>query len=381
MQASVTDANLAGKLRRTEDYLVSDPNNAELLAIAIDLSMATDDLAGATRHAEHAHAAHPENGALRYRHAQVLAASGKWDEAAGAFAAMLEMNPHVNLATCLAGCDMHLGRYGAVLETLAPYREDATLPIEAATLMVRALHHLGQYSAAADLIEATQARLTVDAPFCGAASLLYLDFGKTVLAEAMAARALEDGSPPLDALVTLGSIALERLETAPARVRFNQVLTSNPRDGRSWSGLGVASMLERDMHGGKGHFEQAVNFMPEHIGSWHGLGWCRLLSEDLSGAEQAFAAALALDRNFGESHGAVAVVAAYRGQHLAAEQSIRTALRLDPDCLTAHYAQTVLRGQANDPARFKDIALRLISTRMTAGGERLSDVVARMTQS
>lgn len=381
MQASVTEADLAGKLRRTEDYLVSDPNNAELLAMAIDLSLAADDLARAARHAEQARTTHPDNIPLQYRHAQVLAAVGKWDEAAASFAGMLKVNAHVSLASSLAGCHMHLGQFGAVLETLSPYADDARLPIEGATLMVRALHHLGQYSAAVDLVEATQARTAVDAAFCGAASLLYLDLGKTVLAEEMAERALEDGSPPLEALVTLGSTALGRLDTTSACLRFTEVLARNPSEARSWSGLGMASMLERDMHGGMGHFEQAVRLMPGHIGSWHGLGWCRLLSGDIDGAEHAFAAALALDRNFGESHGALAVVAAHRGQHAAAEQSIRTALRLNPKGLSAQYAQTILRGQANDTERFKAIALRLISTHKTAGGEPLSDVVARMTQS
>ena len=157
------------------------------------------------------------------------------------------------------------------------------------------------------------------------------------------------------------------------------MLAKKPDEGRSWSGLGMASLLQRDLAGAAVQLEQAVKFMPKHIGTWHALGWCRLFAGDQNGAAQAFETALGLDRNFGESHGGMAVVAAIRGERAAAEGSIDRAMRLDPQGLSARYAQMVLSGQTSDPERFRAIAHRLMSSHKTLSGEDLSTVVKRVT--
>ena len=103
--------------------------------------------------------------------------------------------------------------------------------------------------------------------------------------------------------------------------------------------------------------------MPEHIGTWHGLGWAALFMADLAAAQAAFEQALALDRNFGESYGGMAVVHARRGDRPAAEAAIEIALRLDRHCMSAHYARAVLEGRADDAAELRQLAARLLSAR------------------
>ena len=49
-----------------------------------------------------------------------------------------------------------------------------------------------------------------------------------------------------------------------------------------------------------------------------------------------------LDRNFADSHGGLALIAALRGQTESAEQSVKRALRLNPQCVTAIYAKSLL---------------------------------------
>jgi tetratricopeptide (TPR) repeat protein len=378
MQADhTTQQDLVSQLQRTEGYLAIDPDNTDLLAAAIDLSLATADIARAQRHAAAACARYPGDPYFDYRRGHVLVALQQWSEAAALFATLLADHRDVNLAYSLANCQLQLGRFQVAATTLAPYSHDSALPPEAATLLVRALHFLGQFDEADGLIAAHRPRLAADAGFLAAASLLYLDAGKLALAQELSEQAIASGPRPIEALVVHATLALAHTDAGAAIDGFNEVLARNPREGRSWSGLGMASLLRHDLGGAKVQLEQAVKFMPGHIGSWHALGWCRLLQHDLDGAHGAFAQALALDRNFGESHGALAVVAALRGDRVASEAGIERGLRLDPTGLSARYAEMVLSGQASDPERFKVIARRVLGMRQTLFGDNLATAVER----
>ena len=98
------------------------------------------------------------------------------------------------------------------------------------------------------------------------------------------------------------------------------------------------------------------------------LAWALLLQDKLDEARQAFEAALALDRNFGESHGGLAVALAMQGLQAEAEQSIERALRLDREGMSAQYARAVLRGEARDPRAIRQLATRLLGGMTTALG-------------
>jgi Flp pilus assembly protein TadD len=128
--------------------------------------------------------------------------------------------------------------------------------------------------------------------------------------------------------------------------------------------------LNGDMASAKVHLERAVTNLPAHIGTLHALGWCQLMRRELAQAEQTFRKALALDRNFGESHGGLAVASALQGKKSEAEEGVQRALRLDPESLSARYAEMVLSGIVNDPEKFRKLALRLVSRR--SGPERLA---------
>jgi tetratricopeptide (TPR) repeat protein len=367
MQAdSTTQQDLGVRLQKAEDYLKRDPGNAELLAMAIELALATGDIGRAAGHAAEAGARHPAHPLLQYRRGLVLMAQEQWSAAAPLFAGLLAAHANVNLAYSLADCQLRAGACAAALETLAAYRDDPALPPQAVTLMVRALHRLGRFEAAADLLETHGGRARGDATFLAAASLMYLDQGRGDQAAAWAERALAGAERPI--------------ETELAIEYVNEALALNPAEGRSWSGLGAASLLRRDLAGASVQLENAVHYLPTHVGSWHALGWCHVMSGDLPAAERAFAQALALDRNFGESHGALAVVAAHQGERARAEATLELALRLDPACLSARYAQMVLNGQTADPERFKAIAQRFLRGHQTLDGEDLGSVVQRMTE-
>ena len=128
-------------------------------------------------------------------------------------------------------------------------------------------------------------------------------------------------------------------------------------------GLGTANLLKGQLHSAKAHLQKASANMPTDIGTLHALAWCHVLGGDLDEAHATFAGALALDPDWGESHGGMAVVDAMRGQADDAQASIERALRLDPECVPALYAQAILSGEAADPARLQAWAHRLFGKR------------------
>lgn len=91
-------------------------------------------------------------------------------------------------------------------------------------------------------------------------------------------------------------------------------------------------------------------------------GWACVLLADWPEAQRAFDTALQLDRNFAETHGALAVVQVHRGQAEVARATIERALRLDRTCLSAHYALALV-GSAQDADRLRALAQRLLAAK------------------
>jgi Flp pilus assembly protein TadD len=117
----------------------------------------------------------------------------------------------------------------------------------------------------------------------------------------------------------------------------------------------------------------ALTFIPAHIGTWHGQGWAQVLRRDLAAARRSFQAALELDRNFAESHGALAVVLALEQQEQAARKHIELAKRLDVEGLSARYAEAVLTGEAQDTQAVQRLAQRLLGGRKAPLGGAMRD--------
>lgn len=372
-----TPADPHAQLASTEAYLATDPDNAHLLARAIDLSLDVGEPERALRHAEAATGAHPDDPFLAYRRGLALMGLARWNEARAILAPLAATATDLNLAHSAATCAMMVGEHAAVLAMLAPFRDEPMLPGAVVALLVRASHHSGDLDSALALIAAHRTRLADDGDFAAAAALACLDAGQFDDAAGFSAAARALGHAPIEALVVDATLALANADTAAAVAGFEAVLARRPEEARSWSGLGMASLLKRDLGAAGPQLEHAVKLMPTHIGSWHILGWCRIFEGDLGAAEQAFQTAMVLDRNFAESHGGLAVVAALCGNRDAAEAAAKRALALDRTSLAARYAQMVLAGDTADPVRFQAIALRILRGHRTPTGESLADTVLR----
>jgi tetratricopeptide (TPR) repeat protein len=365
------------QLERCEANLAVDPGNPHLLAMAFDLSMEGGETEGAARHLHTALQAHAADGRFQARRGHLFLAQRQWGEAATVFETVLQREDDVNLAYNLAYALQQQGRYADAAAALEPYRAQAEFSPAMALLLIRALHHLGRRDEAIALVEAFLEQGRAEPALLAAGSLVCMDGGRLELAEKLSELALAatPGQAPVEALVTAGSLALARNDGAAAMACFEQVLAQHPEEGRSWSGIGSASLMLHDFVTAQAQLERAVVCMPEHIGSWHLLGWSRIFNDNLGGAQMAFQAALHLDRNFGESHGGMSVVQALQGRREEAEAAIERAQKLDPQSLSAAYARMVLSGQTKDPVRFQALAKRLLSSRQGLFGQNLGELL------
>jgi hypothetical protein len=82
-----------------------------------------------------------------------------------------------------------------------------------------------------------------------------------------------------------------------------------------------------------------------------------------------------LNRNFAETHGGLASIAALRGDREGAERGIEVGLRLDPACLSAQFARSVLISRAGDPAAGNRLIKQTLAKLSPGDGGLLSRVI------
>jgi Flp pilus assembly protein TadD len=275
----------------------------------------------------------------------------------------------------LACVDFAQSDFASAIERMKAYgiELDQNLSWDCA-LWLRCHHHLALLDEALAYFESRQKSCT-DAVAFGVASLIAVDASKLELARAWSKSALAVNPLQREALVANATIQLADYDTQGASKSLQFALHDAPKDGRIWSALGMAKLLEQDLGSATAAFESAVRYMPNHIGTWHGLGWCYVLKQDIAKAQKAFESAFALDRNFAENHGALAVVQALRGQKASAELSIERALKLDSRSLSARYAEAILSGDVSNSERFSKLVQRVAGQHKDAQGRSLSEVV------
>jgi tetratricopeptide (TPR) repeat protein len=358
-----TDPQNQARLGRLLGYLAQDPDNLPLLQDIIDAALAAGDLPVAQTHLARARALAPHDTGLRQREAHLLLAEKNYLAACGVLEHLLQVQPHPAIAFDLAYANFWLGQYQSVRDLLEPGLADPGAPnlittlqgdspatgLAALLLLLRSLHFLGDLPAAMAVQQQFAQQYAGEAEFLGVSSLLFLDNDQLEPAAQAANAAMVADSPPMEALVTSATVALGRGDLAAAKAWFEQALARNQNDGRSWSGMGLCYLVQRDMPKAQQALELAVEYMPSHIGTRHLLGWCHLLQGQTGQAQAVFQGALALDRNFGESHGALAVVQALQGQNELAKTTIRRANGLNPEGMGARFAEMLLERDPHNP--------------------------------
>jgi Tfp pilus assembly protein PilF len=121
-------------------------------------------------------------------------------------------------------------------------------------------------------------------------------------------------------------------------------------------------MLSMDLEKAKDSLCKAVEFMPNHIGTWHLLAWCQLMTSQLKEALESFESALKLNRNFGDSHGGVAIALVVLDRIEEAKESMRRAIKLDPESMAGLYAKSLIAEIDGNTAESKMIMDKLMNS-------------------
>lgn len=395
--ASSGDARLAAvrqRLDRLEGFLRDDPQNGTLLIDAFETALSCGEWERARFHLQHGQTLKSEPLAWQLREGDFWLAQQRYDEALGVLEALEKTpEPPIGFAEVLlhnlAFIAFRRGQHADCVARLAPTLEASAegtsqpgvLP-EAATralqqLWLRALHHDNQLDRAMTWAHAAEQRGVLDAQAAGVASLIAIDASDFGAAQRWSGISLGSGTPadhPVEALVAQASVALAARDAARAGQLADAALQRQPGDGRAWSTRGFAALLAGDLVAAYAAFRQATSAMAPHIGTWHGLGWTQILQGDLPGARASFDTALALDRNFPESHGGLAVVLAMQSLRQEAQEHAELALRLDKSNLSGRYANALLSGEIKDARDLQRFARRVFGGRVAPLGGDMADL-------
>lgn len=362
------------RLKRLQAYLLEDPANGELLAELYELALqeGAHGCAGACI----ASARKLNLSPLQWTHraAYLAMAQGQWPRALDELLRLrTEGGDGPALAHDIALAHLQMGDAGRSRSELAPWLDridDAGDAAHAAlhVLWLRATHRCGLPAEAASWSSARADRGLLPPLAAGVASLAAVDASDFPLAKRLSEQALRAGAASAEAFVACATVAMTQGDHGRATALLEQALALHPGDGRTLSALGMASLQARRFAIAQASFARAVARMPAHIGSWHGLGWACLVQGDQAGAVEAFERALEVDRNFAESHGAVALVRMMAGRHGEAGHHLDIADRLDPGNVTARYARALASGELRQAGALQALARRLLDRPGFFGG-------------
>lgn len=367
----------AQNLDQLEAFLRDDPRNASLLSDIVHAAVQAGLPERARAALDGADPWFAGTNTLQHLEAMVLLAERRYAEARVVLqdvAASCVDQPGVlfNLGyACLRSGDPL-----AAIEVLQPLVQHADAPPATLAYLMRSHHHAGDAAGAIAAWESAPKRLRTPEAMA-VASLAHLDMEQIDAARTLSDAALAAGSRAAEALVARATVAVGDDDTARADALLAAANAQLPNDGRVFSALGVARMARGDLAEAEAALARSVALLPQHLGTWHALAWSQFLAGKLDAAGQSFGHALTLDRNFGESHGGVAVIDAMQGRADAARDGIERARRLDPHGMAFRYAEALLAGTANDPEAIRTLALRLLRQRDVTTGIRLVDRIGR----
>lgn len=370
---------LRSQLERYYGFLKQDQSNPHLRGEVADLHLRLGEFAEARKVLEEALGHWPDDAGLKSRLASVAIAQNNPDEAIDLLQKLRHSgSDHPVVRYNLAYAFMlteHFAEAKDLLLTTLGFQQEVP---GAQLLLARALHHLGEMDDAIKHARSYVAAHPEDSDGQGVLALLGLDSEDPVLAKEAGERALVSDPNNLYGLVTMGSLALAQQDDEQASSYFDRAVERHPKSGRAWSGKGLSAMLGMDLNGALEYFQNAVRHMPGHIGTWHSLAWCQILLNDLNGAQESLNKAMDIDRNFGETHGGLAVIAILQGRSDEAPDMIKRALRLDPRSFAARFAHSLLAGKS-DPKKAQQMIEKILRSPATPGGEPLKDVLTRIT--
>lgn len=381
------------QLARLESFLQQDPANLRLLADAFRTALQCAEWERARLHLDLARSLQPDDASWTLREADFWLAQRRYAQARAVLEGLEQRAaPGSELAAVvtenLAFIDFSQGDDAACMARLEPLMQlhNPSAPGKASgslqQLWLRTLHRQGSPATTCQWAAEAEIAGHLTAAGAGVASLAAIDSNDFAAAQRwLGLASASQLAPGMEVLATRATLALAS-RNAPAALQFaDQALSLNPEDGRTWSLRGFSNLLAGKLQAAAADFGRALKFMPGHVGTWHGQGWTQVLLKDMPGAEASFRSALNLDRNFAESHGALAVVLALRQQAQQAQEQIELARRLDRAGLSSRYAEAILSGEVQDSQAIQRLAQRLIGGLKTPLGDSAADWLPKNPQS
>jgi len=370
-------AETAARLEKLRGFLEADPKNPTLLAESADVAMQLGLAKDAHGWIERALAARPDDPHMLARLANAKLALGETKVALEILEPLVKADPAMPLQYNYGYALLRNGRYPEAKEALTGVMKDPSAPANTAVLLTRTLHYLGELEQAIETARAYAEAHPDDAVIAGMLSLLYLDVSNWGEARRWSRQALKGQPENLDALIATATVALADEKEDEAQRGFEKVLKAAPGTGRAWAGLATAAMMKFDIATAQKHFERAVEAMPAHFDMLNSLAWCQMLQRDYEGAKKSLERSLALNRSAANTHGALAMLAAFQGHWDEAEQHGKRARGLDPEAFGGRMVE-IMRMQSNGQGELaRQTLLKGLRAVAAPGGGTLADLMTR----
>jgi tetratricopeptide (TPR) repeat protein len=342
------------QLARLLGFLKSDPGNVPLATDAARLAFDEKNLTLAASILDGLEAATALPSGLVNLKGCIALAEGRFEDAAPIFAELLKQSPddpalRFNLAWAMA----RLGHFEQVAELL----DDAAIAAspEAPALKIWALHHLERYDEALQAGEQLAQRYPNNQALMGALATLAMDAERADLSRHYAERAGANA----EGRAALGLLALGEQDATLSVKLFDEALAKQQDNPRALIGKGLALMSTGDVAAGAKALDRGAEIFRTHLGSWVAAGWAYYVAGDYSSARARFEQAIAIDPNFGESHGGLAVIDIAEGKLEDARRRADIALRLDRKSFGGALAKSLLldkEGRSDAAQRVRALA-------------------------
>ena len=187
---------------------------------------------------------------------------------------------------------------------------------QAAALQIELQHDSGLFDEAWENAKLHTQRFPNHAGVLSVASVIALDMEEPQFAREAA---LGAGNQPR-ALATLGILALGETRNAEAHQLFTRALESDPNSPRAWLGKGLAELSAGAQAEGAEHIRHGAELFKEHWGAGSPPDGPISCSTICQKRASVFENAYALDRNFAETIGSLAVLSVFEGDAASAKR-------------------------------------------------------------
>ncbi len=356
-----TVSNEASRLARLLSFLGHDPNNLTLLLDAMVLAIELGDTNSGLKLVAHLDAHNIDDSRALAHAAHLLLQAGHY-AAAGTLASRAIDGGIDQPAVLFNAAYGHFygGDYASASQLLAKLTADNQCSLSTLLMHARALHQQEQTEEAEVLVKRAQQLEPDNIEVRGLRALLQYENDDNPGALQTARETLAENPDQLDALIACASAHFEQGSIEVSRKTWLHTVDAHSSCGRAWSGLGQLEFNEMEFENAEKHLLLAVEFMPDHIGTWHLLAWIYILRNDSTKARHALDKSYELDRNFGETHGGLAVVDVMDGHDDRARLGIRRALKLNPVGLGARYAEMLLLQKAGQTDKAQQLVDQVI---------------------